>query len=128
MAESASVLIIPPCRKPEWLAMSSVVVISATAVPSPVSTRRLPSHAQARDGAACVMSLTARAFRHGHAGRGRARDEPALVVENIRRAEKQRLLHLDDAPHGAKPSLDYGTQEVDLQLDACVPQGIVLAR
>src|SRR2546427_317046 len=128
MAESASVLIIPPWTKPEWLAMSSVVVISTTAVPSPVSTSRMPSHAQARDGAACVMSLTALALRHGHAGGGRARDEPALVVENIRRAEQQRLLHLDDATHGAKPSLDYGPQEVDRQLDGRVPQAIFLER
>src|SRR5207245_1243390 len=50
MAESASVLIIPPCTKPEWLAMSSVAVISTTAVPSPVSTSCRPSKAQARDG------------------------------------------------------------------------------
>src|SRR5437660_2333004 len=49
-AESASVLIIPPCTKPEWLAMSSVALISTTAVPSPVSTSCRPSKAQARDG------------------------------------------------------------------------------
>src|SRR5216684_3785001 len=140
MAESASVLIMPPCTKPEWLAMSSVVVISTTAVPSPVSTKRRPSQAHAREvpspfrgkvGWGCAefnSLLTALTLRYGHAGGGRARDQPALVVENIRLAEQQRLLHLDDATHGAKASVDDGTKEVDLQLDGRVPQAIFLER
>jgi len=72
------------------LAMSSVVVISTTAVPSPVSTSRRPNHSHARDGAACfcLVSLTALPLWHRHAGRGRARDQPALVVENVRLEEE----------------------------------------
>src|SRR5712691_1292957 len=125
MAESASVLIMPPCTKPEWLAMSSVVVISTTAVPSPVSTSRIPSHSQARDGA-LTSSLTALTLRHGHTGRGRARDEPALLVHHVGLAEVERLLHLDDAPDGPQTSFDDRAQEVDLQLDRRVPKPILL--
>src|SRR6267143_4546284 len=112
IAESASVLIIPPCTKPEWLAMSSVVVISTTAVPSLVSTSWRPSQAQAREGDLESISppplrgtsprggeeiflLTALSLRHRHAGRGRPRDQPAVLVDHVRLAEEQRLLHLD---------------------------------
>src|SRR5467141_266786 len=126
IAESASVLIMPPCTKPEWLAMSSVVLISTTAVPSPVSTSRRPSHAQAREGAACLRSLTALPFRHRHAGRGRSRDQPALVVEDVRLAEEQRLLHLHDPAHRSQPPVDDRPQEVDLQLDGRVPHAVLL--
>src|SRR5260370_25008295 len=134
MAESASVLIRPPCTKPEWLAMSSVVVISTTAVPSPVSTKRRPSQAHAREvpspfrgrvgwGCAALNSLlTALTLRYGHAGGGRARDQPALVVENIRLAEQQRLLHLDDASHRAKAAVDDGSKEVHLHRHRRAPQ------
>src|SRR5712691_4122960 len=139
MAESASVLIIPPCTKPEWLAMSSVVVICTTAVPSPASTSRIPSHSQAREGVSppprrgtsprggeATFLFTALALRHGHTGRGRARDEPALLVHHVGLAEVERLLHLDDAPDGPQTSFDDRTQEVDLQLDRRVPQPILL--
>src|SRR5437899_6105 len=129
IAESASVLIMPPCTKPEWLAMSSVVVISTTAAPSPVSTSRRPIHSHALEGADSppplrgasprggeeTFSFTALPLRHGHAGRGRARDQPALVVEDVRLAEEQRLLHLHDPAHGAQAPVYDRAQEVDLQ-------------
>src|SRR5713101_9932531 len=141
MAESASVLIMPPCTKPEWLAMSSVVVISTTAEPSPVSTSRSPSHSQALDGGAlsppplrgtsprggeATFLFTALTLRHRHAGRGRPCNEPALLVDHVGLAEVQRLLHLDHAPDGAQTSFDDGSQEVDLQLDRRVPQSVFL--
>src|SRR5450759_2186439 len=125
MAESSSVLIIPPCTKPEWLAMSSVEVISTVAVPSPVSTRFMPSHAQAREGA-CVGSLTALSLGDSEAGRRRTRHQPALLIQHVGLAEHQRLLHLDDPTHGADAPRDDRPDEVDLELDRGVPQTILL--
>src|SRR5258708_15863621 len=92
MAESASVLIIPPCTKPEWLVMSSVGVISTMAVPSPVSTASMPSHAQVLDVA--VTSLTPLPLRHRHARRRPACHQPPPLVQHLPPAHNPRLLHL----------------------------------
>src|SRR5713226_872431 len=125
IAESASVLIMPPCTKPEWLAMSSVVAISTTAVPSPVSTSCNPSHSQAREGA-WVTSLTALSFWHRHAGRRGPSDQPAPVVDHVGLAEEERLLHLDDLADRPQASLNDRAEEVDLELDRGVPEAIFL--
>src|SRR5712691_6219385 len=127
IAESARVLIMPPCTTPEWLAMSSVVAISTTAVPSPVSTSFKPSHSHAREGA-CVTSLTALSLRHRHARRRSPCDQPAAVVDHVGLAEEQRLLHLDDPADGPQASLDDWAQEVDLELDRGVPEAVFLER
>src|ERR1700681_513305 len=128
MAESARVLIIPPWTKPEWLAMSSVGVISTVAVPSPVSTSVRPSHSQAREEGACVSSLTALALRNGETGRGRSRDQSVLIVQHVCLAEHQRLLHLHDPPDSPKTARDHRPDEVDLQLDRRVPEPVLLQR
>src|SRR5216684_5642865 len=138
MAESARVLIMPPCTKPEWLAMSSVAVISTTAVPSPVSTSRSPSHAHARDlpspfkgrgGRGCVpleSLFTALSLRHRHAGGVGSRDEPAQIVDDVGLAEEQRLLHLDDAADSPQASFNDRAEKVDLQLHGGVPESVLL--
>src|SRR5438132_756572 len=145
MAESASVLIIPPCTKPEWLAMSSVALISTTAVPSPVSTSCRPSKAQAREeilesgsppplrgtsprGGEVTFLFTALPLRHGHARRGSARDKAPPIVDHVGLAEEQRLLHLDNAADCPQASVDDRAQEVDLQLDGGVPEAVLLER
>src|ERR1700680_4687453 len=127
IAESASALIIPPCTNPAWLAMSSVAVISTTALPSPVSTTLMPSQVQA-GARGSVSLLPALPLRHSHAGRRRPGDEPALLVQDIGFAEQQRLLHLDDAPDGAEAPLDHWAKEVDLELDRRVPHSVLLER
>src|SRR5690348_4311959 len=91
MAESARVLIIPPWTNPMLLAMSGVGVMSTTATASSWDTSVMPSHDQARDTTAL---LTALSFRHRHTCRGRARDEPVVVVEHDSLAEQQGLPHL----------------------------------
>src|SRR5215831_10606382 len=103
IAESARALIIPPWTNPAVLAMSEVAAISTTADPSASSTSRKPSHLQAGE-LACALLLTALALRHRHTCRGRARDQPALLVEDIRLAEEQRLPHVDHAADGAQQS------------------------
>src|SRR5450759_1040106 len=155
IAESASVLIIPPWTKPEWLAISSVGVISTVAVPSPVSTRVNPSHAQALDGLSIApltslplagersvvpslssvargtrnelySSLTALSLWHRHTRYRRACHQPALLVDHVRLAEEERLLHLDHAADCSQTPFDDGPQEVDLQLDRGVPHPVLL--
>src|SRR6266446_1283880 len=111
IAESASVPIIPPWTKPEWLAMSSVPVISTTAVPSPVSTSCIPSHSHAREGA-FTTSLTALSLWHGHARGGGPGDQAVPVVQHVGLAEQQRLLHLDHAADCAEAALHDRAQEV----------------
>src|ERR1700687_5606278 len=127
IAESASVLIIPPCTKPEWLAMSSVGVISTTAIPSPVSATARPSQVHALDGAS-VSLLTALPLRHRHACRPAPRHQPALLVQDIGLAEEKGLLHLDHTTHSPQTAFDHGAEEVDLQLDGGVPHSIFLKR
>src|SRR5579859_7171678 len=126
IAESARALIIPPCTKPEWLAMSSVVVIATVAVPSPVSTSSRPSHSQARDTVAGLASDTTLALRHGHAGRGGDRDQPALGIEDVGLTEQQRLLDLHHPAHRPQPPLHRRPEEVDLELDRGVPDPVLL--
>src|SRR6266568_2912183 len=154
MAESASVLIMPPCTNPEWLAMSSVVVISTIAAPSPVSTSCRPSHPHTLEGASSpppllprevfdfarapglrgtsprggeeTFSLTALPFGNRHAGRRRPSDQPAAFIQDVRLAEEQRLLHLDDAADRPQAPVDHRAQEVDLQLDGGVPHAVLL--
>src|ERR1700674_722838 len=128
MAESASVLIIPPWTKPEWLAMSSVGVISTVAVPTPVSTSVSPSHSQAREEGACLSSLTALALRNGEASRGRSRDQSVLIVQDIGLAEHQRLLHFHNPADRAKAARDHRPDEIDLQLDRRIPEPVLLQR
>src|SRR5882672_21008 len=123
IAESARVLIMPPCTKPEWLAMSSVAVMSTVAVPFPASMTCRPSHCQAREGA---TSLTTLSLRHRHACRRGPRHHPVLLVQDICLAEEQRLFHLDDTPDCANPPRDDGPDEVDLQLDGRVPDAVLL--
>src|SRR5713226_4001328 len=125
IAESASVLIMPPCTTPEWLAMSSVVAISTTAVPSLVSTTFNPSQAHAREGE-CVVSLTALPLGHRHARRRSPCDQPAAVVDHVGLAEEERLLHLDDTADCPQASFNDRAEEVDLQLDGGVPEAIFL--
>src|SRR5689334_6088293 len=121
MAESASALIMPPCTKPETLAMSSVGVMVTVAQPSPLSIISRPSHAHARLGAVLLTPLT---LGNGHAGRRRTRHEAALLVEHVGFAEEQRLLDLHHTAHRAHtPFLDR-PEEVDLQLDGRVPHAI----
>src|ERR1700682_3591775 len=91
MAESASVLIIPPWTKPEWLAMSSVALISMMATPSPVSTVCNPSHVHNWD--TVPTSFTPLALSHRQAGGRRSRHQPALLVQYVGLAEHERLLH-----------------------------------
>src|ERR1700687_4098022 len=126
MAESANVLIIPPCTKPAWLVMSSVGVISTTAVPSPVSMVSRPSHAHVLDVA--VTSLTNMPLWDRHPRRRRVRHQSPLLVQHVSLAEVQRLLHLDHAADRAQAPLDHRAQEVDLQLDSRVPHPIFLQR
>src|SRR5579859_788513 len=128
IAESARALIMPPCTKPEWLAMSSVGVISTVAVPSAVSTSPRPSHSHARETDASFASDTSFALRHRHAGRGVGGDQPALEVEDVGLAEEQRLLDLHHPAHRAQPALDHRPEEVDLELDRGVPHPILLQR
>src|ERR1700674_3691036 len=106
IAESASVLIIPPCTKPEWLAMSSVGVISTPAIPTPVSATGRASRGPARGGAA-VSLLTALPLRHRHACRPCPRHQPALLVQDIGLAEEKGLLHLDHTTHNPQTALDH---------------------
>src|ERR1700730_5540460 len=96
--------------------MSSVAVISTTAVPPPASTSLSPSQAHARDGA-CVASLTTLSLRHWHAGRGSPRDQAPAIVEHVSFAEQQGLLHLDDPTLGAQASIDDRAKKVDFELD-----------
>src|SRR5258708_21727705 len=96
IAESASVLIIPPWTKPEWLAMSSVGVMSTVAVPSPVSTSARPSHSQARE-VARVRSLTALSLWYFEAGRPGSRHQPVLALQHLRLPAQHGLRHLHDA-------------------------------
>src|SRR5207244_109000 len=63
IAESASALIMPPWTKPAWLAMSSAGVISTVALPSPSSTRLIPSQRHAGDTTSTWL-LTTLALRH----------------------------------------------------------------
>src|ERR1700687_3729016 len=128
MAESASVLIIPPWTKPEWLAMSSVGVMSTVAVPSPVSTSVRPSHSQAREDGACSTSLPALSLWNGETCRRRPRHQPVLVVQDIGLAEHQCLLHLHDPSHSTKTPRDDRPDEIDLQLDRGVPLAVFLER
>src|SRR5262245_42643413 len=123
MAESARALIIPPWTKPALFALSSVGFISTRARPSSWATSRSPSHSQARE---IATLLTALAFRDGHACRGRARDQPVLLVEDVGLAEEQRLAHLDHPPDCAQPALDRRPDEVDLELDCRVPDPVLL--
>src|SRR5256886_11720759 len=125
IAESASALIMPPWTKPAWLAMSSVEVISTTAWPSSRATSWMPSQSQAREWPR-VLLLTALALGHRHAGRRGTRHEPLLVVEHVGLAEEQGLAHLDHPADGPQPALDRRTDEVDLQLDRCVPHPVFL--
>src|ERR1700694_795900 len=127
IAESASVLIIPPCTKPEWLAMSSVGVISTTAVPSPVSATVRPSQVQALDGAP-VSLLTALPLRYCHARRPGPRHQPALFIKNIGLAEQQGLFHLNDPTLSPQAAFDHRAQEIDLELDGGVLHSILLKR
>src|SRR5579864_7231723 len=126
MAESASVLIMPPCTNPAWFAISATGVISTVAVPSPSSTSLMPSQRQAGD--ATGVSLTALALRHRHAGRRRAGDQAVRVVEHVRLAEQQRLPHFDHAADGPQAAGDEWAEEVDLQLDRGVPHAVFLER
>src|SRR6202521_3382958 len=126
MAESASVLIIPPWTKPEWLAMSSVGVMSTVAVPSPVSTVSRPSQAHNLD--TVVTSLTSLALRHRHARGGSSRDQSPALVDHVGLAEQQRLPHLDHAAYRPNATFDHRPQEVDLQLDRRVPHAVFLQR
>src|SRR6202162_3399149 len=105
MAESARVLIMPPWTKPEWLAMSSVAVISTVAEPSPVSTSSRPSQAHAGDCTLSVISLTALALRDRQARRRGRGHQPAFGVEHVRLPEQQRLLDLHHAPDRPEPAL-----------------------
>src|SRR5260370_40476265 len=127
MAASARVLIIPPWTKPEWLAMSSVGVRRTVAVPSPVSTSARPSHSQARE-VARVRSLTALSLWYFEAGRRGPRHQPVLVVQHVRLAEHQGLLHLHDAADRPKAPRHHRSEEIDLQLDRRVPEPILLQR
>src|ERR1700682_907624 len=124
MAESASVLIIPPWTKPAWLAMSSVGVISTVAVPSAVSTVSRASHVHNRD--PFFPSLTPLPPRHGHAGGGGPSHEAAALVDHLRLAEEERLLHLHHAADRANASRDDGADEIDLELDGGVPHAVLL--
>src|ERR1700674_1200714 len=126
MAESASVLIIPPWTKPEWLAMSSVGVMSTVAVPSPVSTVSRPSQAHNLD--TVVTSLTSLSLRHRHACGGSSRDQSPALVDHVGLAEQQRLPHLDHAAYRPNATFDHRPQEVDLQLDRRVPHAVFLQR
>src|SRR5260370_40891282 len=96
--------------------MSSVVAISTTAVPSPVSTTFNPSQAHAREGV-WVVSLTALSLRHGHARRRSPCDQPAAVVDHVGLAEEQRLLPLDDPADRTQAALADRAHEVDRMLD-----------
>src|SRR5260370_9606224 len=99
IAESASAVIIPPWTKPAWLAMSSEGVISTVAVPSPASTRLIPSQRQAGETTSTWL-LTALALPDRHPGpRGPGHQAP-LLVENVRLAEQQGLAHLDHSADG----------------------------
>src|ERR1700682_1866856 len=122
MAESASVLIIPPWTKPEWLAISSVGVISTVAVSSPVSTVSRPSHVHNLD--PVVTSLTSLPLRHRHARGGRTRDQSPALVDHVGLAEQQSLPHLDHAAYRTNASFGHPPQEVDLQLDRRVPHSV----
>src|ERR1700694_3793773 len=127
IAESARVLIIPPCTNPEWLAMSSVGVISTTAIPSPVSATVRPSQVHAREGAP-VSLLTALPLWHRHARRPGPRHQTAPLVQDISLAEKKGLFHLDHTTHRSETAFDHRADEVDLQLDGRVPHSIFLKR
>src|SRR5438128_12605363 len=77
--------------------MSSVGVIFTIAAPSTVATSLIPIHRHAGD-SSWTLLLTALALGHRHTRRGRARDQPLLIVEHVRLAEEQRLAHLDHRP------------------------------
>src|SRR4029077_746388 len=105
--------------------MSAVASISTVALPSSLATSFSPSHSHAREGA-WATSLTTLSLRHSQASGGGSSHQAALFVHDVRLAEQESVLHVNDPADSAKTSRDHRADEIDLQLDGGVPETVFL--